>query len=604
MSSPPQQIFPPPKHRPCYCCYDAPFLVGNNRYKEGVYYHFVETKKDANGNEIEVAVDLWICSVLRVLCIVRTDSGTEHAYLLEYIPHGETQSRRAVLAQSLLLGRGEEAMKELRALGISVLGHKAQYVRSYLDCQHLEFSHQKTPHDFWTSVKVIGWAPVGERFVLPHEVIGRKTGVWFSGKADVTQYKKSGDFSLWKSKVAGPCEGNSYLILALSCGFAGPLLEPLNIQGLGFHYHGDSTTGKSTSQVVSASVWGPPKFVRSWRTTINGLENEAANRSGTIILLDESHMIDPKALDAGIYMLLNGSSKARMNRDTTPKEVAQWRTCVLSSGERPFEVQLATAHIDHKAGQGVRIADVPVIAKFGLFDDLHGTRHASQFADALRDNAAANYGHAGPMFVERLIAELPNLALGTKLVGSLQDLKGSFVSNLNAQEERVARGFALAALAGELATDWGILPWKSGSVRQAVFEIFANWRAAQPESTKSKEHTQILSTITDGINRFSESRFSDLNWTPVPGPSGHVINEEPLIRDRLGYWDDSGGRRIYLFTPGGLKEITKGFDFNRVLRALQEAGALVKTGPDTASVVTRIPDGRTIRLYWVDPEKL
>jgi hypothetical protein len=265
-----QQVeFPPISIRPCFRCYDQPFVVGDNRYKEGVYYHFVKIekhangkeKKDANGNVIKFAVDLWICSVLRVLHIVRSDSGNGHAYLLEYVPHGETQKRRAVLTQALLLGRGDEAMKELRDLGVSVLHQNAEHVRQYLDQQHLQFSSSKTPDDFWTSVKVIGWTTVGKQFVLPNEIIGSQTGVWFSGKTNVAQYSTKGDFETWKSKVAMPCEGNSYLILALSCAFAGPLLEPLNIPGLGIHYCGDSTTGKSTSLAISASAWGSEKFM-------------------------------------------------------------------------------------------------------------------------------------------------------------------------------------------------------------------------------------------------------------------------------------------------------------------------------------------------------
>lgn len=318
MNIPPQQTFPPNNRRPCFCCYDAPFMVGNDRYKEGVYYHFIEEQKDeATGLKIDVPVDLWICSVLRVQCIVRTDSGNEHGYLLEYIPHGEDQPRRAVLSQALLLGRGEDAMKELRDIGVSVLGSKAKYVREYLDSRHLKFSVDKTPQDFWVRVKVVGWAPVGERFVLPHDIIGRQTGVWFSGKSDVAQYRKNGDFDVWKNLIARRCKDNSYLILALSCAFAGPLLEPLNIPGLGIHYFGDSTTGKSTSLAVAASAWGPEKFMISWRTTINGLEIQAASRSSTLIPVDESHQVDPKVLDASVYMLLNGTAKARMNKDTS-----------------------------------------------------------------------------------------------------------------------------------------------------------------------------------------------------------------------------------------------------------------------------------------------
>src|SRR6516165_6938821 len=103
MNTPPQQTFPSLVRRPCFCCYDCPFVVGPKQYKEGVYYHFVDEQKDAQGNVIDVLVDLWICSVLWVLCIVRTDSGNGHAYLIEYVPHGETTRRRAVIFQALLL---------------------------------------------------------------------------------------------------------------------------------------------------------------------------------------------------------------------------------------------------------------------------------------------------------------------------------------------------------------------------------------------------------------------------------------------------------------------------------------------------------------------
>ena len=78
-------------------------------------------------------------------------------------------------------------------------------------------------------------------------------------------------------------------------------------------------------------------------------------------------MIDAKALDAGIYLLANGVSKNRMTRDISTREVARWRVCVLSSGERSIEAHLGAARIDHKVGQGIRIADVPVAG-----GSLHG----------------------------------------------------------------------------------------------------------------------------------------------------------------------------------------------------------------------------------------
>ena len=52
----PQVTFPPPRRRPCFICYDAPFLVGKHRYKEGVYYHFTEEETDTAGNVTELPV--------------------------------------------------------------------------------------------------------------------------------------------------------------------------------------------------------------------------------------------------------------------------------------------------------------------------------------------------------------------------------------------------------------------------------------------------------------------------------------------------------------------------------------------------------------------
>ena len=604
-----RKVFPSLKERPCYRVYDLPFKEKGRDWEPGVYLHTVELKDDGSGNKTKVAAELWVTSVLRVLCIVRTDSDNGHAYLLEYIPHGGAQPRRAVLSQALLLGRGEEAMKELRDLGVSVLGSKAKCVREYLDLEHLRFSSRKTPDDFWTSVKVIGWAPVGQRFVLPHETIGLQTGVWFSGKTDVAQYKKNGDFNLWKSKVAALCEGNPYLILALSCAFAGPLLEPLNIPGLGIHYFGDSTTGKSTSLAVAASAWGSEKFMISWRTTINGLEGQAAQRCSTLIPVDESHQVDPKALDASVYMLLNGTSKARMNKDTSPREIEHWRACVISSGERSIETHQANANIDHKVGQTVRIVDVPVVTgQYGLFEDIHEAKNGAEFSDALRDAAAKHYGHAGPIFIEKLIQNYSGLGLPDRLASLLQE----FGNDLSAQDRRVARSFAVAALAGELAIEWEILPWPTRSALIATVEIFKQWKKTQPQSSKSKEDARVLKNLSDFFGAYGDTRCTDIklrtyvDYTDPKNPVVKKCQEQPLQKgvNRAGYWDDSTGNRIYLLYPAALVEAGK-FELPRILAALEAASAFAATGTGTEKAKRRrTPDGRNPKLYWIDPEKL
>jgi len=90
--------------------------------------------------------------------------------------------------------------------------------------------------------------------------------------------------------------------------------------------------------------------------------------------------------------------------------------------------------------------------------------------------------------------------------------------------------------------------------------------------------------------------FLDIDWSePI---------KDPLVRDQDGYFDDSTGERIYLFTSGGLHEATKGHDFKRVLAALDDAGAFAKTGATQKTVTTRVPEGGVKDLYHIDPAKL
>ena len=70
------------------------------------------------------------------------------------------------------------------------------------------------------------------------------------GKGSASKYAKKGTLAGWQGSIATPCIGNPYLIFGLSLGFAGPLLEPLNILGIAFHFHGDSSSGKTTAQCL------------------------------------------------------------------------------------------------------------------------------------------------------------------------------------------------------------------------------------------------------------------------------------------------------------------------------------------------------------------
>jgi putative DNA primase/helicase len=605
--------FPSADERPCYRLYETPFIgPKRKRYEAGVYYHVVKEEEDHFGNQTETFVDYRFLSPFEVTAILRTKENREHSYLIRYIPHGETQWQTDILSQSLLVGRSDEALKFLRDIGVSVLLKNVKIIRRFLDEQHQRFSSAR-PDKFWTLAQTIGWHDENT-FVLPGKIIGEQTQVWYNGRNTV-KYEQKGSLEKWQSGIANQCISNPYLLFGLSVAFAGPLLELLSIPGIGFHLYGYSTSGKTTSLIIANSVWFHPK-VKTWNSTINALEGIAADRSSTLIALDESHLADIKHLDAAIYMLLDGSSKGRMKPDTTARTGVRWIPSILSSGERSLETHLSTKYTIHKAGQAVRIIDlcVPPEEK-GVFDSVPPDMTPHEFADCLQKTASENYGWAGPIFIERLIENFPLLSLQDRLASLSKEMTREVLS---AQERRVLRSFAVVALAGTLATEFAILPWqiggdnKSNIALDAAKKMFELWLKNQPGGGYARERAQAIRNVREFIETHLDSiHFSDIQWRPSVNKFGDE-EKTPIVNERYGYWEDINTgtedepvyKRMALLTSAGMHKAIGNLDFNQATETLKNANVFFDVDDKKIAKVRRVPGGGTLRLYHVNPEKL
>ena len=243
-----------------------------------------------------------------------------------------------------------------------------------------------------------------------------------------------------------------------------------------------------------------------------------------------------------------------------------------------------------KAGQTLRLLDVPVTSQaHGAFDDLHGFASGAALSDAIRDGAARHYGHAGRAFVQALVTQFSE---GLELSDAMGIITARMAPQ-GGQETRAARVFALGGLAGEMATGAGIVPWGEGQAGEAALLGFNLWRNQRGTHGRNAEDAAILRMVADFIDKHGDSRFSGLD-----------DHNAPLVRDRAGYWKDTGGARLYLFTAGGLSEATKGYDTGRVLAALDAAGAIADRDYGKRSKKVRVPGERPVSLYHIDPEKL
>lgn len=140
------------------------------------------------------------------------------------------------------------------------------------------------------------------------------------------------------------------MIFAISAAFASSLLNLCDLPNFGFHFVGNSSSGKTTCLNIAASVFGNPKYVVTWKATDNAMETIAFRRNDSLLILDELSEISPSKAGEVAYMLANGQGKKRLDKDCNVRETLSWRLIFLSSGEVDLNSHMAEESKTSKAG--------------------------------------------------------------------------------------------------------------------------------------------------------------------------------------------------------------------------------------------------------------
>ena len=484
------------------------------------------------------------------------------------------------MPMELLRSSGDDLRGELLAMGVEIDPTAKALLANYLQA--------KPPKKQMLCATQVGWD--GDSFVLPDAVIGPRAGevIFQSGERAGEDHTQAGTLEQWRTEIAGRAVSNPLLMLALSGAFAGPMLARCNAEGGGLHLVGDSSTGKTTAIEAACSVWGGANFRRSWRATANGMEGAAASFNDCLLALDEISECNPQEVGTIVYSLGNGVGKQRANRSGGARPITRWRCFVLSSGERSIGTTMMEGGHRIKAGQEMRLLDIPAARRYGAWDDLHGASTAAAFSDAIKRAATSHYGLAGRAFLKRLTIDKRDFCARLEKLKALPQFQ---LSDTEGQVKRAAARFALLALAGELAAEYGVTEWPEGAATDAAAELFSLWLSHRGRG--NDERRQIAERLADFIEAHGDSRFSDAN------DEGGLV-----VRDRAGWWQDDGQGRIYWLTAAGLRGALKGFDFNRALDTLQEIGALAVPAGGERAKPKRFDGGRVIKVYPIAANKL
>lgn len=576
VSSATESVIPSEKDRPTFKVFDEWIKLPEGKLKPGVYSFGKKEAKDGTTS----LTQQWICSPLHIEAVTFDGQDNNFGRLLRF-KTTIGNWREWAMPMELLGGSGEELRRELLAMGVEI---DPQAGRSLLG----QYLQAIPPKRRVQCALQVGWC--GDSFVLPDTVIGvnAPSVIFQSGERGHDEFTKGGALAGWRAEIAARAVGNPLLTLAISASFTGALLDRCSGESGGIHYVGDSSTGKTTLIEAACSTWGGPNYRRSWRATSNGMEGAAALFNDGLLALDEISECDPKEVGVIIYALGNGRGKQRASRTGNARGVARWRCFVLSSGERTIATAMMEGGHKAKAGQGARLLDIPAARRFGAWDNLHGLASGAAFSDAIKMASAKHYGHAGRAFLEKLTRDKRSFG---EYLEKIKGLTGLSVESGEGQQKRAAARFAMLALAGELATEYGITKWPEGAAIEAAVKSLNIWKSTRGRG--SDERRQILEQVSGFIERHGDSRFSDADRTD---------SDDTMRINRAGWWRDHDGERIYMFNADGMREAVKGFDLKRALDILQEAGALPITSGERIKSV-RI---QTIqrRLYMVNVAKL
>ncbi|MBF0889223.1 MULTISPECIES: DUF927 domain-containing protein [Gluconobacter] len=559
----------------------------------------------------------FLCGSVEVLGESRDEAGQNWGLLLAWQDRDGHRHEEA-FARALFAGDGNEIRTRLADGGLT-LGAGAKAKAAFLEWLASLQSSQRA-----RSVTRIGWHRFGggDVFVLPDETLGETSErvVLQTLDREASLFGIAGTVEDWKIQIGALCMKNSRLVFAASCAFAAPLLGLLGEEGGGISFKGSSRLGKSTALRVAASVCGGTSqngaggYIRSWRSTGNGIESTALASCDVLLPLDEIGQLDPREAGEVAYLLSNGQGKARASRTGGARTVARFRILFLSTGELGLADLNREAGKATKAGQEVRFADLPADAGHGqgLFEHVHDHDTPDAFARHLRVVTGQYYGAPLRAFLHRLtqdLAQSGNELVQDRLRSRMGDIMREWLQSYpeaSGQVRSVAARFAMIAVSGELATQYGLTGWDHDTPAVMAGICFEAW-LAERGTVGRREDEQAVAQLRDFIAKNGEARFE--RWVdPAQGDAAQSEESQPpgerfRTQNRAGWkrWMKGDGGRYewrYFLTAEGMSEALAGLNRRNAVQTLIETGYLLP-GKAKNSAVISPPGHRNVRAYEV-----
>ena len=447
-----------------------------------------------------------------------------------------------------------QGWQRLQSYGLTVMSGRAKRERlaDYLQTQGSRTSFTITDRAGWHGDTYI--MPSGETITAD----GKTPAVIYNGDtSQAAAYRPNGELTDWQQNIARYAAGNSRLCLALGASFAAPLLSLLSEESGGFHLMGDSSDGKTTAAKAALSVWGRPSgSLLSWSGTKIGFSNTAAARNDGLLVLDEIGQASPHVIGDTVYSVMNGINKVQGAKQGGNRALSRWKVMMFSTGEKTPDSILKHHKGDWNAGQAARLPSIRAAARYGIYDTLHGFESGALLSEHIAQSAEQYHGAAGRAFIRRLSDDLEQAKqqANERMTAFMET-----VPELSGQARRVAKRFALAAAALELAAP--VTGLAAGVGMAGVKQCFDEW--LETNGAGKHEDRRIIEQAEDFIDLYALGmRF--VAWS-----------DKSTNKDHAGYRKQEGEKlELWVIRRVFADEIAQSFDEQKVCRVLLDGGLL------------------------------
>lgn len=243
---------------------------------------------------------------------------------------------------------------------------------------------------------------------------------------------------------------NTAVMFALCCSSASLFLAYLSmkcgivLQSFIISFYGKSTTGKSTSQVLMASVFTKPddkKVYIPFFGTLNAIIKNFAQKFGIPQLFDEATVSSGLNMESLLYTITLEQDKSRCNSNSALKESDTWKLIAITSSEN----RLLMANRMHNKGLDARLLSFEL-----KFTD------SREHSDLIHEFCGKNYGILGKVLSEYLLNAVPE-----NIAGIYEECKESLRSAIDDEfhfdlTERLINEYALILMSARVLNDFGV----------------------------------------------------------------------------------------------------------------------------------------------------